>query len=82
MRRESGATMTATWPVEAPSTGRYTIKSVEAPSARMATLSVEALGASTDVHSHPTVTGSGDGSAVDRSLTSSKTVAADNSGCV
>ena len=66
--RESAATLTATWPVEAPSTGRFATQPVETPGAR------------TDVHSHPTGTGSGDGSVVDRSLTSNRTVAADSTG--
>ena len=65
--RESAANMTATHPVDAPST-------------RMATQLVEAPGAKTDVYSQPTGTGNGDGSAVDRSLTSSRTVAPDNTG--
>ena len=62
-RGKSAATTTATWPVEAPGTGRS------------ATQPVEALGASSDVHFQPTSTGSTDGSAVDRSLSSSRTVA-------
>ena len=67
MMRESAATMTATLPVDS-------------PGARMATQPIEAPGARSDGHSQPTGTGSGDGSAVDRSLTSSRTVAADNTG--
>ena len=62
--------MTVTRPVEAPSTGIFATKPVEAPGARTATQSVEAPGARTDVHSQPTGTGSGDASAVDQTLTS------------
>ena len=78
--RKSAAKMTATRPVEAPGTGRIATQPVEAPSVRMATQPVEAHGARTDVHSQPTGTGSEDGSTVDRSLTSKRTVAADNTG--
>ena len=65
---ESATIMTATRPVEAPSTGRFSTQPVKAPCA------------TADVLSQPTGTSSGDGSAVDRSLTSSRTVAADNTG--
>ena len=67
MRMESLVNMTATPSVEAPSTRKLGTQCVEAPSARTATQPVEAPGARTDVHSQPT--GSGDMSAVDRSLT-------------
>ena len=76
--RESAATMAAT--VEAPSTGRFATQPVEAPGARTATQPVEAPSARQEVYSQPTSTGNGDGSAVDRFLTSSRTVAADNTG--
>ena len=67
-------------PVQA--TGDVTAtRSVEAPGTRkLATQPVEAPGARTDVHSQLTSTSSGDASAVDRSLTSKRTVAADNTG--
>ena len=79
MTRESAATVTATRPVESPGTGSFAAQSVEAPGARTATQPFGAPSARTDVHSQPTSTFSGDGSAVDRSLTSSRTVA-DNTG--
>ena len=78
-RGKSAATMTATRPVEAPGTGRSATQSVETPSARTATQLVEAPGASSDVQFQHTGTGSGDGSAVDQSLTSTRTVI-DNTG--
>ena len=61
--RESAATMTAT--VEAPSTGRFATQPIEALSTRTATQPVEAPGARQEVHSQPTGTNNGDGSAVD-----------------
>ena len=73
--RESAATMTATQPVEVPGTGRLATQPVEAAGARTATQPVEASGDRTDVHPQPTHTGSGDGSAVDRSHISGRTVA-------
>ena len=79
MTRESAATITATRPVESPGTGSFAAQSVEAPGARTATQPFGAPSARTDVHSQPTSTFSGDGSAVDRSLTSNRTVA-DNTG--
>ena len=80
MMRESGANMTATRPDEAPSTGIFATQSVEAAGARTATQPVETPGARTDVHSQPTGTSSGDANDVDRSLTSKRTVATDNTG--
>ena len=69
---------TATCPVEAPGTRKLATQPVQSPGARMATQPVEAPGARSDVHSQPTSTGSVDVSAVDRSLTSKRTVAATN----
>ena len=66
--RRNAVNRTATRPVEAPGTGI------------LATYPVETPGARTDVNSQPTGTGSADISAVDRSLTSKRTVAADNTG--
>ena len=85
------ASMTATQLVEAPGTKRGSAASmtttrpgivrvatqpVEAPSAWKATQPIEAPGARSEVQP----TGSVDGSAVDRSLTSKRTVADDNTG--
>ena len=61
--------MTATWPVQAPSTGRSATQPVDAPGARTATQPVEAPDARTDVFAQPTGTVSGDVGAVGRSLT-------------
>ena len=76
----------ATQPVEAPSMMRespatMTAQPVDSLGAKMPTQPVEAPYGRTDVHSQPTSTGSGDGRPVKRSLTSSRTVAADDT-CV
>ena len=76
----SDASMTATRPVEALGTRRLATQPVEALGARTAAQPVEATGARTKVHSQPTVNGSLDVSAVDRSLTSKKTLAATTTG--
>ena len=72
----SADSMTATWPVEVPSTRKLATQPVEAPSVRTATQPVDSSGSRTDVHSQPTSTDSFDASVVDRSLTSKKTVTA------
>ena len=64
----SVTSLTATRPVEAPGNRRLTTQPVEAPGAR------------SEVHSQSTGTGSVDVSAMDRSLTSKRTVAATNTG--
>ena len=73
-RVESTVNMNATQPVEAPSKGRLVTQPVEAPRARTANWPVEVPGARTDVHAQPT--GTGDVSAVDRSLTINRTMTA------
>ena len=75
-RLESAANMTATRPVEAPGTGRSATQLVETPGVRMDTQPVEAPGARTNVCTQLTSTGSGDIGVVDRSLSSTRTVAA------
>ena len=69
----------ATWPFEAHGTGRSATQLVEAPGARRDIQPVQAPGASSDMKLQPTGTSSRDDSAMDRSLTSTRTVT-DNTG--